>query len=261
MSKGPIADVVLKSHPLGVLLEPRFSFSEPWSGTANELVSRCDAIRTEAKAALQAIFENPKATFRPEDALTAIKAAELIPKHAKGLLAVVHLQRVVWERAKEQWPTIQYQYRLFSELTHDLSRLLVTVYSSIPTAPEDDSRALTVRHKLLRQLAYQVRFVYHELHDLGVVSRHFYGLLSTGWDDPNHDFSSEELNQAVNHIHEWSEATAKLAKYHRESREKTWEHWKEDLAKHPVPKSIWFRFGNPPSWQEVKGSIGESQRH
>lgn len=255
MSNGPVKDSRLDSHPLGVILDPRFA--EPWTGSAAELVQECQTVKREAKDALRAIFSSPREVFPPEDNMAALQETIHSTNPAKSLLIVVVAQRLVWERAQSLWPTIQYQFRLFSELTRKLSHLMITVYARRQSAPSAVAKVLENHETGLRRLAYQVRFVYHELHDLGALSKEFFNSLSLGWAETGHIFSEPELRKTVDRIHLWSDQAAKIIRYHEESRQKTWEHHKENLDRHPVPVGVWYRFGNPPPRNEFEDLTGE----
>lgn len=254
-TKGQIEDVLLETHPLGVLSKPKFN--APWPGTAEECVKQCHVLRKEVKAVLQAFFSKSLEIFPPEDLVSAIEETVRSKDSVKHHLVIVLAQRLVWNRAKELWPTIQYQYKLFSELTRSLSHFLVTVFSKAQSAPDSIANVLNNQVPILRRLAFQVRFVYHELRDLGVLLKKFYSALPRGWDRPGHQLSALELAQAAGIIQEWCKQSTELIAYHEDSRFNTWINGKIDVDKHEVPLGVWFKFGNPPNWKEFEDMRGE----
>jgi hypothetical protein len=152
VSKGPIADEPLTSHPLGVLLTP--NFADPWSGPVSDLAKECMAVIRAAKDVLHAFMSQGEHQYSMEEDLQVSTLDE--PASHGILLAVIHRQRTVWKCAKEIWPTIQFQYQLFSELVHKLSHMIIITHSSGLSAPEAIAKTLRNHRRRLERVCYCV---------------------------------------------------------------------------------------------------------
>jgi hypothetical protein len=240
-----VDNVQLKSHPFGTILTP--NRSEPWEGELKELPSACAVVVQEASAALKAMYQSSNKSYSPHDKLQAQQDAECAdtsPSH-RPHLAVIYRQRIVWNRAKDLWPTIQYQLRLFVELIIKLANFVLILDSSMSSASGELADDLKKYLRRATRIAYRVRFVYQELNDLGVVSKEYYGRMTKGWEGSWCPSSLSELKDNIGIVLEWSEKAAAVSKYHEESRRRTWEHHRDVTKGRAVPEAVWYMFGNP----------------
>lgn len=247
-------DIPLTEHPLGTM--PDSTPLSQWEGTISELQTECRQLIKDARAALRAICENPQEPYDESDEAIALEMATESGMEARALLAVVYKQQIVWNRAKGVWPTMQYQFKLSTELSKRTFQLVPLLSSCIRLAPQELADSLKDLLKRLEQTSYRVRFTYQELHDLAVVSQHYYGLLKPGWDENVDNWELADLQAAVKAIFQWSEDSEAVRRWHLESREKTWELRQEDPAKSLVPEAAWYRFGNPSEQEESQDILG-----
>lgn len=245
---GPVSAYNFVAHPLGPMTPS--SFPSPWSGTPADLQDEATEIIKQCRSALHAYFSKPQPAYDPEDDARALQMARESSHPAIPLIAVVCRQQIVWNRAKENWPTNRFQFRLFTELMGRAFQFLALVHDTLREAPEDMKLVLEPLLKRLERAAFRVRFVFQELHDLGAVSHAYFDLLPPGWHKPDCVFEFQQLQTAVKLIREWGEDATAVSVWHAETRAKTWENREENLTKSGVPEAVWYRWGNPAAMAE-----------
>lgn len=232
-----------------------------WKGRVAELKDECKGIIAEARAALLAIQESSHAPYSDEDDESAQRMAEDLGSIALPLLAIVCKHRIVWNRAKDAWPTIQYQLKVFEDLMKRSFQVLPILHTCVGSSPPEVTPSLTVLLKKLERVSFRVRFVYQELHDLGVLSAKYFELLESGWDNPSHTLDFPALQSTVAHIFQWSKDTEAVLEWHQNSRQKTWERRNEDPNESPIPLGTSYRFGNPGPQEKSDEVFGESDHY